>query len=185
MEKYFELMAGAGVEVYIIIGIVLLFFIAAMVRAVMKTKRRVREPGLPRVPVEQEEEEVPQQEQKKTESVLGTGSYKCMCFRPGNILDFTTMPKPVGEIYQFETTCPNSGAGYIVMETEDGKIVNYDPRKVAFKIKQSPEIAWFARHWDIVKDVFAVPLSVWRSPSTYFAIGMIAIVFVCGLVVFD
>lgn len=179
MGAYLELMAGAGLEVYIIIGIFVLALVWFGIRIAMG-KHNVSQPIIIPKPVTEEADET-------TTAELGTGSFNAMCFRKVgnlNVVDFTSIPKPKGEAYEFETSLPFSGAGYIVEQGSQG-VLDYDPRKVSFKFMESPQVAWFARHWGIVKDVFAVPLSAWKSPSTWFAIAMIIVVFVCGLVVFD
>jgi len=109
---------------------------------------------------------------------FGVGSFKCMAFRPGNIIDWTTIPAPIGELYQADASCPVSGGVYIVRETEDGDIIDYDPREVKVDIKTSPERAWYATHWDIVKRVYSIPLAWWRSTATWFAAGMMLILFI-------
>lgn len=187
MEKYIEMLTSAGAEVYAILGFIFLSAGWYVFRAITKSRRRVKEPTLDRVPKEETEEssETKGEEKEKVGSILGTGEHKCMCYKKGNIIDFTTIPEPLGEVYQFEPSCPISGAGYIVKENEDGKVVDYDPREVEVHIERSPEYAWFASHWDIVRVVFSVPVQWWKSASTYFAVGMLVVVFVCGLVVFD
>ncbi len=142
-------------------------------------------------------EDKPESATEKQESILGTGQYKCMAFRQGNILDFTTIPEPIGEVYFFDPTCPTSGAGYIVREAKEGEIINgrktkkgeivdYDPREVQVVIEKTPEYAWHAMNWtDDVEGFWIVPISFWKTPSMWFAVGMIIIVFVSTLVVLD
>ena len=120
------------------------------------------------------------------EVVLGKGNIKCLCFRKiqgVNVADFTTISEPIGELYQFDPSCPITGSGYIVKENERGEIVDYDPREVTFHIEASPERAWFAIHWDIVKQVFFVPVQWWKSTSVWFAVAMLVIVLIASLAV--
>jgi len=124
-------------------------------------------------------------EAKKEEVVLGKGSVKCICFRRikgNNVVDFTTIEEAIGETYQVDPSCPVSGSSSIVKE-DAGKIVDYDPREVKFTVETSPERAWFAIHWDIVRAVFFVPVQFWKSVSVWFAAAMLVIVFVSALAV--
>lgn len=119
---------------------------------------------------------------------LGEGPYKCMVIRTAkgmgitnptcvNIIDFTTMTQPMGDIDVADTSCPSSGGIYSVRELEDGTIVDYDPREVALEIDQTPEYAYFATHWEIVSRVFFVPLKFWQSPKWWFAAACLFITF--------
>lgn len=126
-------------------------------------------------------------EQAKKGKMVGTGNIRCLCFRKIKgvpVADFTTIPGSVGEIYSFDPSCPTSGPGYIVVETSDGDVVDYDPRQVKYTVTESPEYAWFATVWNIVNSVFFVPIQWWRSTSTWFAVGMLVILFIVSLVVF-
>lgn len=121
-------------------------------------------------------------------STLGTGEVKCLCFRKINgvvVADFTTMPKPIGEMYALDPSCPITGSGHIVYENKDGNILDYDPREVEYKTENSPEMAWFAINWDIVKEVFFVPLQWWKSPALWMAGVMLVIIFITTLAVID
>lgn len=185
METYISWMAAAGAEVYIILGIFAFALLGGLTMGIMRARNKMAKTKLlPKAAVEQKESE--SAEAEKSGSALGTGELKCMCFKANNVLDFTTIPKPVGEIYQFEPSCPISGAGYIVKEEQGGEIKDYDPRDVEVHIEQTPEFAWFATHWDIVtRNFWAVAVQWWKSPSTWFAVIMMIVVFICALVVFD
>lgn len=182
MGTYLEWMTTAGIEVYIIIGIFVFTLFGGVAMGIMRGRRKLTEMKLPSAPAVQTKGEKPEQ----TKSVLGTGSFNCMCFKPNNVIDFSTIPEPLGEIYQFEPSCPISGAGYVVKQDADGKITDYDPREVEVHIEQTPEYAWFATHWDIVtRNFWTVPVQWWKSTATWFAVIMMIIVFICSLVVFD
>lgn len=194
MGKYLEIFTSGGVLVYIIIAIIFLFFAGGVFWTIKKSKysgEKQPDSGkrIFKAKPEKEIKIAPRIVEEKTEesgkSILGTGTYKCMCFCPGNILDYTTIPKPIGDIYQLDPSNPLSGAAYIVMQKENGEVVDYDPREVPVDIKTSPELAYFAIRWDIVKTVFNVLLQWWKSTSTWFAVGMMAITFICALVVLD
>jgi len=121
--------------------------------------------------------------QEKKQSLVGTGKYKAYVIRPGGILEATTIPEPIGEVYYADTSMPESGAHYLVMETEDGEIIDYDPRDLPIVTEETPEYAWFATHWDIVDQVFAVPIPWWQNTANWYAAAMMAIVFITGLAV--
>lgn len=115
---------------------------------------------------------------KERKSILGTGEFKCLAIRPGNIADWTTIPKPIGELYMSDPTCPVSGGVYIVKEKETGEVIDYDPRKETVDVQKTPEWAWYATHWGIVPRVFSIPLSMWKSPATWFAAATLVILFI-------
>ena len=118
-------------------------------------------------------------------SLIGTGAYKAMVYRYNNSIDFTTIPEPIGNIYQFDTSCPFSGGGYIVKETKEGRIADYDPREVKIITEELPEWAWFAINCrDIVRQFWKVPIKWWASVSMWFAAGMMLVVFIAFLAVF-
>lgn len=109
-----------------------------------------------------------------------------MCVRTingENVLDFTTYPKPLGHLFTFDTTCPSAGQGYIVKENLDGTVEACDPRDIDLEEKATPPYAWFATHWEIVRQVFSVPVSPWKQASTWLAGIMVAAMFVLGLAV--
>lgn len=115
----------------------------------------------------------------------GRGGFKAMVYTKEGNIDFTTIPEPVGNIYQFETSLPFSGGGYIVKEDINGDIVEYAPSAIEIVTKELPEWAWFAIHCkDIVKRFWQVPAPWWHSVSMWFAAGMMLIVFISFLAVF-
>lgn len=175
---YIEVLAGNPVAMGFVVGFIILTAIIIFLRYRPKDLS---------AKVEDKKEVVVQPEtEKQPEGILGIGSYKCMAFRQGNIVDFTTIPEPIGEVYFFDPTCPISGAGYIVRENENGKIVDYDPREVQVVIERTPEYAWHAMNWtDDVFGFWIVPLSWWKTPATWFAIALIMMVFVSTLVVLE
>lgn len=120
---------------------------------------------------------------------LGTGEFNCLCFRKiGGLLvaDFTTIPEPIGEQYQFDPSCPFSGIGSIVMEKDGGEIVDYDPREVPYVTEESPEYAYLATHWKAVTNGFwKTPFKWWQNASTWLAGVMVVLVFFTTLMLFD
>lgn len=182
MEEFTEMMAGAGVIVYVVIFLFVILFVWGGFRLFAgKRKPKVNTD----LPTEAKPEHMEESEPKE-EKELGSGDIKCLCFRKikgMHVADFTTIRKPIGELYQFDPSCPVSGAGYIVKENEKGEVVDYDPREIEFKLAESPEYAYFATNWDIVKQVFFVPVQWWKSTSVWFAAAMLVIIFVISLAV--
>ncbi len=176
MSEYLKILGQNGGAIVIIVLFVVV--LAGIAVAVLRPKAKIKEKQF-KLSTSKLKEEV---EETKVKGILGTGKYKCMAIRPGNIIDFTTMPEPIGEVYQADTSLPMSGALYIVRELTTGEVVDYDPREVPVVIEESPERAWFAVHWDIVSRVFSIPIKWWQSTSTWFAVGMMVILFICGLV---
>lgn len=124
------------------------------------------------------------------EIMLGMGKFKCMAIRsakvlglmPGmNVIDFTTMPEPIGEIHLADTSCPISGQIYTVKENDDGTISDYDPREVVIVVDQTPEYCYFATHWPIVREVFGIPVSPLSNPSFWLAVAALAGAIFMGL----
>ena len=116
----------------------------------------------------------------------GTGHYPAMviCKVDGeDVVDFTTIPEPIGEIYQFDTSCPMHGGGFIVKEMADGELVDYDPRDISVSLEETPEYAWFATHWSDVKPFWNAPAQWWKSTANWYAAGLLVIVFISALVV--
>lgn len=121
-------------------------------------------------------------------STLNTGDIKCICFRKingVNVADFTNIPKPVGELYMLDPSCPMTGGAYMVYEDERGDIKDYDPREVVYKVDTSPEMAWFAINWDVVKRVYYVSLQWWKSTAVWFAGLMLGLLAIATLVILD
>lgn len=191
--SYWETLTGNPMALGFVIGALILFAIIVWLK--VRPKRQVEADNLPRTTEEKKVVSAGVEAEKNT-SILGTGTFKCMAFRQGNVLDFTTIPEPIGEVYFFDPTCPMKGAGYIVREAKEGEmvdgikrkkgeVVDYDPRQIKVKIKESPEYAHFATHWDIVPVVFKIALNWWQTRSVWFAAGMMGILLLATLVVLD
>ena len=191
MENFTILMGYAGP---VGIAIIIIFVLAVTALVYFKTKGKrapnvkkdKKLPGIIKTKANESREAMEgetETDEKGEKSILGTGNFKCLAFRLGNIADFTTIPKPIGEAYQFDPSCPFSGMGYIVKESNNREVVDYDPREVPFDVKKSPEYAWFATHWPIVKVVFSVAIDWWKSKAIWFAGGMMLIVFIVALAV--
>jgi hypothetical protein len=186
MEQYGEVLAGAGIIVYIVIGLFVVLFAWWGYRLF---KGQGKQSGSGALSYDDSSERKSEGEKELTngdKEILGKGNIKCLCFRWRKGVpsaDFTVMENPIGEMYQQDPSCPIIGSGYIVKENEKKEIIDYDPREVKYKIEESPERAWFAINWDIVKQVFFVPVQWWKSTSVWFAAAMLVIVFVASLAV--
>lgn len=175
-------MNGAGVAVLIAILVVFALFLFRKLR----TGKKPNTTPLPSTETKPDNYEALSEEvsstTKKTarnSNKLGHGDIKCMCFRKIKgipVVDFTTMEKPIGEMYRFDPSCPIQGSGYIVKETARGEIEDYDPREVEYVVEESPEYAYFASDWPEVKLVFYVPVKWWKSASVLFAWAIIGVV---------
>jgi len=184
---FLDLLANGGGWSYFFSGVFILGLLSLVVRFVRKKVTSASVKDLPIIPQKQNEDALANDEAGGVNNtILGNGIFKCMCIRPGNILDFTTVPNPIGEAYQFDPSCPVSGYGYIVKELSDESIVDYDPRNIEVVTDETPEAAWDAVHWkDDVVGFWTVAVAWWKSPASWFAGGMIAVTFILGLVIFD
>ncbi len=122
----------------------------------------------------------------KPKIILGTGTVRCIAIRnpvlmgyaaDENILDFTTMPEPLGELHIADTTCPVSGGVYTVREKEDGTLEDYDPRQVPMDVETTPERAYQATHWPELLGVWQTPVVFYKNMSFWFAIGALVVMF--------
>lgn len=186
MEQYGDMMAGAGIAVYIVIALFVVL-IAWGTYKIIKRGKTSTDSGLPKETYEEISEQIKPDVPKTDDEVrIGAGKYNCICFRKIlglNVADFTKINKPVGELYQFDTSCPITGNGYIVMQAEDGSIIDYDPRQLEYNVRESPEYAYFAIDWSICNHVFFVPKQWYKSSSVWFAAGMMVMTFVVSLAI--
>ncbi len=121
------------------------------------------------------------------ESRLGKGAYRCMAYRNhptwGPSVDFTTMPDPVGEIDIAESSCPSSGALFVVLETSDHSLLPYtEARRMPIVNNQTPEFAWICTHWNSAKRFWTVPKKWFQSTSNWFAIGLGCAAFIIAMI---
>lgn len=84
-------------------------------------------------------------------------------------LDFDYIMEPLGDVFMADTSMPKSGACYLVKETEGGEYEAYDPRTAPLLSDETPIIAWFATHWEIVREVYSVISPWWKSTSLWIA----------------
>ena len=74
--------------------------------------------------------------------------------------------------------------GFIVKELSDGKVLDYDPREVAFDVKKSPEYAWHATHWQPeTNDFWMAKVEWWKSRAVIFAGALLLVMFIIALAV--
>ena len=191
MEQYVDFLVGAGIVVYIVIGLFVVLFAWWGYRLFRGKGKEDKSTDLPSDESFESVSEGVKGEGTKEGEVkkvtLGEGNVKCLCFRKikgVQVADFTTIPEPIGELYQFDPSCPVSGPGYIVKEDEKGGIIDYDPREVKYLLEQSPEYAWLATNGDtVIKNFWQVILPWWKSTSVWFAAAMMVIIFITSLAI--
>jgi len=191
MEELALLFENAGLLVYVVIGLVLVLLGWWGFKLIRGREKR-RGGGLPAA----ESYETVSKKIKKPDAevgvappciILGEGDIKCLCFRKVKsviVADFTYISEPIGELYQFDPSCPISGNGYIVKQLDDGTIVDYDPREVKVKENETPDYAWDAINWkDDVNNFWTVPVKWWRNVANWYAAGVLGLCFLGILVV--
>ena len=180
MEQ-FEFMLGPEL---LIVLILILCFIAGYfyLKHLPKRTKKVDDTLLPSTEVTKTDE------QKPITAYGPNRAYKAAVIRRhpkyGPSIDYTTIDNQIGDIYGMDTSCPSSGAHFIVREDDDHKIVDYDHREREVVFDQTPEYAWYATNWQILKEVFSIPLPWWKSTSTWFAIACFIGAFVSLLAAF-
>lgn len=193
MEQLSEMLAGADLVVYIVLGVFILALLALGARMVLGKGKGRADKNLPVAENVEDNSEAVSAEQGEAkpedDSIkLGRGAYKCLCFRKIKgviVADFTSINKPVGELYQFDPSCPFSGSGYIVRQLEDKTIMDYDPREVKVKTDETPDYAWHAINWkEDVNAFWTVPAKWWKNTASWFAAGVLVIVFISALASF-
>ncbi len=102
------------------------------------------------------------------------GEYPAYIVTLDGSLDFDYIPEPLGDVLVADTSMPKAGACYFVREVkkEGSNEISYeayDPRTAPLLSEESPIKAWFATHWDIVKDVYGVAVAWWKSTSLWIA----------------
>ena len=124
----------------------------------------------------------------KEQVKVGPGlPFRCLCFRKIKgvaVADFTSMSEPVGELYQFDPSCPVSGSGYIVRQLDNGVVEDYDPREVKMLVDDTPDHAWHAINWkDDVNSFWTVPIQWWKNTANWYAAGVLCLALFTMLVV--
>lgn len=180
----FELIELGGAPTIIIIVVFVVVLATAIWWNISRKRKQIK--GDTKTSIKQSVEDKEEVEENiQTDSLIGTGSFKAMVYRKNGALDFTTIPEPIGYIYQFDTSLPFSGGGYIAKEGDKGEILDFDAREIDIVTKELPEWAWFAINCEqIVKNFWQVPSAWWQSVSMWFAAGMMLILFISFLAVF-
>lgn len=134
-------------------------------RAARAVRRTVRE-AAPRV------EETEDLDGEDTQGQAG--KYPAYIITLDGKFDFDYIPYPVGDVIISDTTMPHVGNCYTVKEvkkegSDEITYEAYDPRSAPVVCEESPTKAWFATHWDIVKDVYGVQSAWWKSTSLWIA----------------
>jgi hypothetical protein len=118
--------------------------------------------------------------------VLGTGAIQTVAIRNpillgrepnANILDFTTMPYPVGEAHYADTSCPFHGGFYTVQEGERGEIIDYDSRGEKIEKELTPDWAYDSTHPPDVAPIFNAQFKFWKQTSFWICIVCLIICF--------
>ena len=78
--------------------------------------------------------------------------------------------KPLGNLFYCDPSMPSSGWRYFVKQKDDGSLEAYDPRRIPLISKQTPSMAYFATHWEIVNEVFAFNYSLLHDGRFWMAI---------------
>ena len=128
-------MSNAGIVVYVILAIICVTVICIWMYRLFRKRSKANIPG--EIPTDDEDtsfEEFSEDIEDKVhegerthkkgeiEIKLGSGKYQCLCFRSIKgmlVADFTRINIPVGELYQFDTSCPVTGNGYIVKQDNE------------------------------------------------------------------
>lgn len=122
--------------------------------------------------------------------LLGTGKVPCAAIRnplvleleaDANILDFTTMPAPIGELHFADTSCPINGGFYTVIENKDGTISDWNYKSKKIVAEETPEFAYDATHPPDMSPIFRAKYSFYKDSSFWFAIGACVMAFFFGL----
>lgn len=131
-----------------------------------------------------EEESKGEESEGKKESILGTGEYPCYAFADG-CLQYTTIPERIGRLFVADPSMPVSGPAFLVVQNEGKGVMPFDPRDISFVVEKSPQWAYFAIHWEIVREVYPILKDWWQSVPMWLAIASTAIMFITVLITFD
>ncbi len=177
MDKYLELLGGLDVwELIITAIIVVIVFLAVILIYHLRKQKRLKQQASNQSKIKESKEK------NKKEPILGTGTLPCYVLRNG-ALEASTIPEEIGNLFIADISMPRSGSSYLVREIEEGKLEAYDPREIPFETEKSPQWAYFATHWGIVKDVYAMTNSWWQSVPLWLCITMIVVLILVLLVV--
>lgn len=129
------------------------------------------------------EELNPEEEASELETI---GDFPAYIIRQDVSLDYGIIHQPLGDVFMAGPSMPKGGACYLVREKENspGKYEDYDPRTAPLISDSTPVKAWFATHWDIVRQVFSVPTPWYKSISLWIAAvtGVLAFIIVMATI---
>lgn len=184
ISGYFEILTNH--PSYIAVALLVILIIGVIALLLIRRKR-----GNKSLTLRPRPGKLPESIENDRATILGQPGVNCIAIRnPAvlgydvdiNIIDFTTMPNPLGEIHFADTSCPVSGAIYTVIEKEDGSLIDYDPRQVPLNVETTPERAYQATHWPELPSVWGTPQPFYKNSSFWFAIGCIVILFFISMV---
>lgn len=98
----------------------------------------------------------------KKEKVVLLPKYPSMVFSDMGIV-FQKIPYKIGNVCYLEPSMPEHGARLLVLENEQGGFEAYDPREAPMLSDETPQKAYRAINWDVVKRVFAYHYGVWEK----------------------
>lgn len=194
MEVFSEFFSSGisltGIVVALVAG-VLFFVVRPMLKKRMNLKVRPEEQlsqPLERLP--EEVEIIPVTKVKGDIKPNKTGSFRVVVLRTMGIfgnpsITFERLDKPAGNLMWAEPSLAESGMTYMIKEKADGTFEAYDPRLVALISEQTPQMAYFATHWEIVQDVFMYVRSLWDQISPWLVWVMVFVFFIIALVALD
>jgi len=112
------------------------------------------------------------------------GEFPAYIVRMDDSLDYNVIPEPMGDVFMAGPSMPKGGSCYFVKETALGVYEAYDPRTAPLVSEQTPVKAWFATHWEVVRQVFAVPTPWYKSLSVWIAAvtGVLAFIVVMATI---
>lgn len=90
--------------------------------------------------------------------------------------------KPMGRQLYFDPSMPSSGWKFLIRKNDDGVIEDYEPRNEPLLSRDTPKLAYFATHWDVVAEVFSYDYSVWRDAKTWIVAVLAFGAFILSLV---
>ena len=178
LQNYFDILADNPIA--ILAGLIFILAISMFYYWRFKRKPKVKTP-LVEIPSKGVILTKPNGEQFVV--VPPTGKYRAMVLRPGEI-DFTSIEKPIGESLIVDTSLPNPGTTYLVIE-KDGQVIDYDERKLPYEAGKSPSQAYICTHCDdIIQDFWTADVKWYANVNNWFAAGMLILDFFALMAVF-
>jgi hypothetical protein len=175
MENLGEMYSNISIPSLIIVGLVIILIVGIALLFIKYSKKKNKLPKTSRAyagnklaTVDAPDVPEPDEDGAETEGDAAGGYPAYICTLKGGF-DFDHIPKPLGDVFLADTTMPRAGACYLVKETAANEYEAYDPRTAPVLSDESPVKAWFATHWDIVKDVYGVATPWFKNVSLWIA----------------